>query len=235
MCVVAVPAVPPPALNVTAVSRWPVHATGRATDAHLVNEYLYVSLEEGGFQILNANDPKDPVVLWSIRFPGSGPVGILGRFVYVGGTQFHIIEVTDFTRPTYRGAWFAGGNGGNWDARALALEGRYGYVVGSRGLLVLDLSDPGAPVALSTNEFTVASSAKPRLTVQDGYAYVVYGTQMRIIDLRDPQQPRLAGTYTDKSLWPGLSLSLMRRPRSTNHQRPIPTPGRRAGVPAARE
>src|SRR5262245_5257435 len=62
-------AVPPVASNVTALSRWPAYATGQATDAHQINEYLYVALEEGGFQILNVKNPQEPVVLWSVRFP----------------------------------------------------------------------------------------------------------------------------------------------------------------------
>src|SRR6185503_4658923 len=53
-------AVPPVATNVTALASWPSYATGRAADAHQINEYLYVSLEEGGFQIWNVQNPKEP-------------------------------------------------------------------------------------------------------------------------------------------------------------------------------
>src|SRR6185436_15951021 len=132
-------AVPPGATNVTALASWPSYATGRAADAHQINEYLYVSLEEGGFQIWNVQNPKEPAVLWSIRFPGSGPVGIRGRFVYVGGSQLHILEVNDPTRPIYLGAW------GDWDIRSMVVQGERGYLVGRTGLLIVNLANPAKP------------------------------------------------------------------------------------------
>src|SRR5262245_38664369 len=39
-----VAAVPPLATNVTVLGSWPSYVTGRATDARLINDHLYVSL-----------------------------------------------------------------------------------------------------------------------------------------------------------------------------------------------
>src|SRR4030095_16882501 len=171
---------------------------------HQINEYLYVSLEEGGFQIWNVQNPKEPAVLWSMRFPGSGPVGIRGRFVYVGGSQLHILEVNDPTRAIYLGAW------GDWDVRSMVVQGERGYLVGRTGLLIVNLANPAKPVAVSTNEFIVLTNEVPRVLVQDDLAYVVHGTRLRVIDLHDDRAPKQIGTFVDGTLFPGLSDIVVR-------------------------
>jgi hypothetical protein len=133
-----------------------------------------------------------------VRFPGSGPVAILGQFVYVGGSELHILEVPDPTRPIYRGGW------GDWDTKAMVLAGHHGFLVGQRGLLIVDLAEPSKPVAVSTNEFVVRETEVPQIAVDGNYAYVVHGTRLRVIDVADKSHPREVGVFVDQGFWPGL-------------------------------
>ena len=59
--------------------------------------------------------------------------------------------------------WVTPGGWGDWDTKAMVLAGHHGFLVGQRGLLIVDLADPSKPVAVSTNEFAVRDKATREL------------------------------------------------------------------------
>ncbi len=155
--------------------------------------------EQGGRELhfVDVSDPTAPVEL--AKLPDIG-----GRMVAKGSTLYvangfgglYIIDFSDPAAPKELGHLEMkepskpGSLPG--DASDVVVVGNYAYVAaGSRGLRIIDVSNPAIPVAIGAIENL--ASATTRVAVQDGLAFVIdYG--LRIVDVSNPAQPQWLGT-----------------------------------------
>jgi hypothetical protein len=78
--------------------------------------------------------------------------------------------------------------------RAIAIQFRYGFVVDSEGLKVIDLTEPGKAHVIAGAVVSLADARD--VYVARTYAYVAAGKQgVAIIDVEQPEQPRLDQTF----------------------------------------
>lgn len=180
-----------------------------ATD--IDGDYIYLADGRDGLRIYDKTDPSNPVETGHADTPGNAKgVTVSAEYAYVadGGSGVRLINVIDPQIPTELGFYDTPG-----DANAVAIvslvasnsgqvEGAstassvslLAYVAdGSRGLRVLDVTDPRAPVEIGFNE-TPASVVD--IYVVGTLAYLA-GRQegLLIFDLSDPTQPVEVGRY----------------------------------------
>jgi hypothetical protein len=74
------------------------------------------------------------------------------------------------------------------------VSGNYAYVAAqSAGLLVVDITDPGAPAIISS----VATTSATDVDINGNYAYVADGAGgLKVFDIANPINPQLVGSYT---------------------------------------
>ena len=80
------------------------------------------------------------------------------------------------------------------DFSDVAVSGNYAYVADyKRGLVIVDISNPAAPILAGTYETTYNAS---HVAVSGNYAYVVEGKRgLVIVDISTPSSPTPVGTY----------------------------------------
>jgi hypothetical protein len=78
-------------------------------------------------------------------------------------------------------------------AQKVKVAGNYAYIAAqTAGLLVVDVTDPGAPFLAGS----VATTSARDVDVSGSYAYVADGAGgLRVIDISVPQSPQIVGTY----------------------------------------
>ena len=156
----------------------------------------------GGFYVYRATDPAGPYLSYT---------GL------VTGTSFIDTSVADNTwyyykvQPAVTDGILSGYNGAQTiqipptqaeriasmyspaPAQKVKVVGSYAYVAAqSAGLLVVDVSDPGAPFLVGS----VATTSATDVDVNGSYAYVADGAGgLRVIDISTPQNPQVVGTY----------------------------------------
>ncbi|MCX6376901.1 MAG: hypothetical protein NTU88_12870, partial [Armatimonadetes bacterium] len=155
------------------------------------------------FEVLRATDPAGPYM----SYTGA-----------MAGTAFMDSNVADNTwyyykvRPAVTGGTLSAYNGAQTiqlppsEANRIAsiyspaptqkvnVSGNYAYVAAqSAGLLVVDISDPGAPVIVSS----VATTSATDVDINGNYAYVADGAGgLQVFDIANPLNPQLVGSYT---------------------------------------
>lgn len=155
----------------------------------------YVSVWDGGLQILDLRDPARPALLGGVATAGmAGDLAVVGGRAYVliaGGVPMsphalQIIDVGDPVRPAALGTFAP-----LPQARGVAVAGDIAYVAAwEGGLSLVDVGDPAAP-ALIGQVPEVAHATD--VAVVGGRAYVTSTTGLQIFDLRDLRAPALLG------------------------------------------
>ncbi|MDA3834179.1 MAG: hypothetical protein PF495_12370, partial [Spirochaetales bacterium] len=155
----------------------------------------YVYLTDGNLQIFNVSDPASPKLVSSYTTSGfAGKVQISGAYAYVAdqNSGLEIINISDPLKPRLLGNYVTGGI-----AAGVDVIGKTAFVADTKGLHVLDVTDPQKPsqigFASSTSLFSV--------TVSGSYAYASnYDlTQMKIFNISNPKNPTLVSTYNTGS------------------------------------
>ncbi len=162
------------------------------------NDYLYVAREKNGLFINDVSNRAWPVEVGVFRECQYEPrdIAVQGNIGYLMFMDtIRIVDLSDPANITQIGWAELGMND------ALEIVGDVMLVGNTRGVTAFDISNPVAPVILSsclTGNHYVKS-----IDVRDDYAYITmwrwgYG----IIDISDPNNLVMVGTYIDGDYWP---------------------------------
>lgn len=166
-----------------------------------------------GLRFLDVANPWAPAALWHGETPDfAWGVAVSGRtaFVALGRSGLQVLDVSNPSAPTVLGLWGMPVHGSF--ARDVVVSGTIAYVPthypvlseppmpppsGAKGLLILDVSNPGAPVPLGFHDM-------------GGYAesVAVYGTLayvaathlgLLVLDVSQPSNPVPLASYKDST------------------------------------
>lgn len=151
--------------------------------------------------------------------PAEG-VAILDKYAYVIGSSYEdgandyiaFLDIVDITNPF--SPKLTGRFGGGLDSRAfdVAVSGKYAYVATTRGLYIVDISNPSSPTGVSKVDNTYDATD---VSISGYYAYVIINSgdfddqkgYLEIVDISNPVSPRIVGSYETDSLAESISLS----------------------------
>jgi hypothetical protein len=165
-----------------------------AASIQVVGRYAYItyspSSDHGGLQIIDLNDPTNPVLRSTIKLSG-GAVGVdvVGDYAYVTGqnVDMQIIDTSDIAHPIARGTADMPRTGRN-----LTYANPMVYVIGYGELYTFDVNLPDQPIERSIYHIMGATD----IQVADKVAYVAtYNRGLHILDVNDPVNPVLLGVY----------------------------------------
>ncbi len=171
-----------------------VGCCGSGGDVEVAGSLAYVALGRGGLHAIDVSDPAAPSILGAVAVDARD-VELGDGFAYtVGNLGLRVIDVSHPGRPTELGAWSAGEVAVNdvelRDAFAYLATGDpnpFPLPSESGGLVVLDVSNPVAPVAVGGTDI---SGPALDVEVADGLAYVAAGAAgLRVIDVANPAVP----------------------------------------------
>ncbi len=140
-------------------------------------------------QILDATNPSHARPVSIYRSPAEiTDLAVAGEYLYLtssNGDSLRVLNIAHPEQPTEAGSF-----GTPKSAYTTAVRGHLAYVADAgRGLLVLDISDPHAPVPVGSSTPFYAWD----LVLQGDYAYVASSQAMRILSLADPIHPMEVG------------------------------------------
>ena len=152
-----------------------VNCCGIGGDVELAGDLAYVAFDTG-VRVIDVSNPEDPTPLGAIAAAASD-VELEEGFAYTVGSadnRLRVIDVSHPERPAAIGAWDVAGE--PLLANDVEVRGGLAYVPisdalssGVGGLVVLDVSNPKAPVAIGG---TGTSGPALDVKVVDGLAYV---------------------------------------------------------------
>lgn len=189
--------------DLRSVSRIPVG--GVVHDMALRGDVLYLSAGDGGLVVLDVSNPSSPEVLMTLRgFGYTFGLALHGDQLYTTerAEGLRIFDISRPRRPRQIGAYR--------DLRAtndvvVSEDGAQLFVADAeRGLVVLDVTAPGALVERSAVALPAAAKPPPippidppplSLQARDGYVYMAAVNQdLVVVDVRDLSAPRIAAT-----------------------------------------
>lgn len=154
--------------------------------------YAFVADYRSGLRILNITNSNKVVQTGIYVIPGIDKVVIAGNYAYVLDHSFHIIDISDPSKPTLSGTFEH-----NDIANDVAINGEYAYIVYSRtgeirqGLKILDISNPVNPVQIGSLDI----SDQYEIVFKENYAYVLNNTRLKIINVVNPSNPHQIGQF----------------------------------------
>ncbi len=160
-----------------------------ATGVTVVGATAYISRSSGGMRIVDVSDPSDPVLLGLFNSASLyESVAVFSDIAYVVNRLrgLELIDIGDSSAPMLLGL------GGVDDALFVEISGDRLYVSSDRGLSVLDVSVPLAPVEIGFYEKAGAA----RFSVVGTTVYLsLGGSGMQAVDMSDPANPVLLAHY----------------------------------------
>ncbi|NCC51372.1 MAG: hypothetical protein EOM20_09175 [Spartobacteria bacterium] len=168
-------------------------SVGNASAVDVDGNYAYLVRRDslGALCIVDVSNPANPV---QVGMANMGSVDchveVAGNMAYVAlqDTGFHAIDVASKTAPvvlsTNRVTY----------AMGLALNGNYAYVGTYRGLFVMDISNPGAPVEVKS--LLQGNYIMRDLYLDGNKLYVTTRNDIYILDVTNPGHPEMIGHIT---------------------------------------
>ncbi len=147
-----------------------------------------------GLQVVNIEDPLAPSLVAGVSTSATARgVAVSGGYAYIAGDISYNLSVVDLTHiapaPLISATSIPSGGGG---VRAIATGGQYTYVIKGQVLLVVDTSDPEAPLFMGN---VGINQAQEVAIGGDGIVYVAAGASgMVAADVSDPTAPLIVGT-----------------------------------------
>jgi len=200
----------PVSVSSLSVGAYSIGATALGAFSHdmtLIGNILYVNLTStgnaGSHQAYNVANPAALSALMAspLSSANGGSTHALvanGRFLYSIGGSTSYLETVDTSVPT--AMTLAGTLSGYGNVTASASQGRYLYVTNSGNFYTFDISNPTAPVLIST--LAHAYLGDNSITVSGQYAYVTntgagsFNSSVIIINISNPQTPIIVGTVS---------------------------------------
>lgn len=193
------------------VTTW-VQAGVKAGGIYVEGTTAYLAAFEDGLQIFDISTPDTPVLLSTLKIPGSAwDVWVHAGYAFIASLDEGMIvaDVSSPTKPRYIGASIWAKHHQN--AEIIRGEGNVVYIAAANhGLIIVDISDPVRPVVASRYRPIRVSFAEG-LAISDGTAYVAMGSGigdvstiengLHILDVTDPYSPRLLGKVSFRD-WP---------------------------------
>lgn len=163
-------------------------------DIAIAGNYAYLAnLYPSKLKIVDVSRPTQwwgfAVSYWDASGPAYG-VDVKDGYAYVadGGYGLRVIDVSDPTRPTERGAFAT-----LTDAHRVIVRDSYAYVGEREHIQIVDISDPVHPT--ETGRFELPGTAE-HIALQQDYLYVADDTfGLQILNISDAAHPRLAGLF----------------------------------------
>ncbi|MFB2806433.1 Calx-beta domain-containing protein, partial [Microcystis sp. BLCC-F209] len=186
------------------------NSPGDAQDVKIVGNYAYVADGKSGLQIVNISNRNSPVLQGNAPAPDDvtgvkgnvSGVDIVGNYAYIisylrqsGRGELQIFNISNPNSPVKLGeSTFSIST--QDILYSVQVAGNYAYVAaGSRGLKIIDISNPISPT-LKGEYFGSSSASAEDVQVVGNYAYVAYGVAgLDIIDISNPSSPILAASY----------------------------------------
>jgi hypothetical protein len=185
------------------------HTENEEQPIHPMYAYLYVADKYEGLVVVGDSNPKsktpgvstlldgDPRNNFLKRALAFNPEGVLNgaRRMAIAGTFAYILcdrglVVVDLDKPLQPRVASVVGAPELDDARGIAIQFRYAFVVDRGGLKVLDVTDLGHP-RLVPNAAVALEDAR-NIYLARTYAYVAAGKQgIAIVNVERPEQPKL--------------------------------------------
>jgi hypothetical protein len=173
-------------------------------DIVVAGNYAYVTEDTLALHIVDLANRANPVVLGTLAGYtwGGISVAVQGHYAYVlSGDGLRVVDITNPAAPVRVGLYEISDIG---LPHAVAVAGNYLYIVldagyhgiGGGGLLVLDVSNPAAPVRVSLTE---ALRSTASVAIDGKYAYVGSGNYGRygltVLDVSNPAAPAEISFY----------------------------------------
>lgn len=190
----------PKSVGSVAVGNDPLHV-------YVSGRYAYVTnFTSNNLSIVDVSNPTAPTVVSTLSMPTPDPVQsvfVNGRYAYVGyDSKLLVVDVANPSLPSILGSVSIGAGA---SPNAVYVQGRYAYVGTSLNkLVVVDVSDPLAPMAMAST--TVTSDVRA-VYVQGRYAYAVGNSNgFSVVDVANPSNPTLVKTLSGVAFAYGLHV-----------------------------
>jgi hypothetical protein len=171
---------------VTGASAYHVYRTasggGTGTEKYLTTVYKNAYSDTGSVTLTSTSPPSSNTAYVSTNISNSlaqlsiGGNGTPTGQLYVSGTQ-----PTDVTK----GGFYLGSAPVD-----TYTQGRYTYIATTTKLIIIDTTNPAAPVDVTNGGFTTSMTAATSVYVQGRYAYMVGGSKLSVIDVSSPASPK---------------------------------------------
>jgi hypothetical protein len=167
-----------------------------AQDLHVRDNraYLtYFAYPENVFAVLDISTPDQPALLGEHRWNDNQGArtlqfGLVGNYAYVGNSIFDVTDPTDLGPPI-------GQLTEDSVLYDLAMDGTTAYLAMEQGLVILDTTNPAAPVLLGSLP-PQGPDSFISVTVDKRIAYLLSGWGMTFVDVRNPSNPTVLGNYS---------------------------------------
>ena len=171
-----------------------------APDVQLVGSIAYAAMDESGFYILDVSSPASPTLIGSLNFPtgGSGEyafidgVRVSGDRAYLTDQEWRLftVDISTPSSPVLLGSVSSPGlhRWSLWHADGNIVYARYS----TANNMVLDMTDPNAPVTL----YTFPWSGSMRVFGDTAYMHGAPHTN-EVYDISNTASPVLTATYPD--------------------------------------
>jgi fibronectin type 3 domain-containing protein len=196
---------------------------GLVSAIQVQNGYMYLGLDNilQEFQTIGVGNPAVPTLLVKNTNVSPLDIAISGSSLFTIGTysgdpdyiskDFNSFSLTNPAAPARVGSFY------QWDATRtnvfadssrLALQGNYAYVAASsRGLVVLNVSNPAAPTYSGGYNSSVPNGYYA-ISASGNYACVMNSNyDIEILNISNPAAITAAGTYTPSALAGGFVLA----------------------------
>jgi hypothetical protein len=172
---------------------------GTLRDVFVSGHHAYLADFMGEFKIVDIAMPSSPALVGSYRIPpASGNLNdiyVSGNYAYLtaGGEGFlYILDISNPNSPRLAGVYDP--------VEPLSMDrifisGNYAYIASyTRGLLILDISNPAAPVL--KKEYSLPKTHVDSVYVSGHHAFLACEKEgLKIIDVSDPVSPKPVAQY----------------------------------------
>lgn len=184
-----------------------VATLGDAYGIDVAGNTAYVA--DGNLAVVDITIPSEPVFIGSAATAGSSrDVVVAGGYAYVADYTegMQIFDLFSLNIPVWVGGVDTPGY-----AFGIAVQGDYVYLADcdhpyeDSGLVVIDVSDPAAPVIMGTAD--IPGGRALNVVVRESLAYVASDNAgLNIIDVSDPENPVIIGNVDTKSWAEGVDV-----------------------------
>lgn len=147
---------------------------------------------DDGIAVVDVSNPVAPECVSSLSVPAM-EVAVAGRYAYLADATpgqlgyFRVVDLWNPSSPTQVASLELGRL-----PQEIVTVGDYAYVASSKGMCVIDVRVPSAPViAASSAILCRRATAKPGFAYVDGAPY----SGIQVVDVGDPTQPTVVGQH----------------------------------------
>lgn len=150
---------------------------------YISGKYAYLTDGSAGLRIVDISNPSAPAQAASINtnITGARDVYVQGRYAYVVGSNFAIVDISSPSSPSTLVATSSDGIG-------IYVSGKYAYVTGATQVKIFDVSDTDATPTISAagTSASYTSISYGSIYVSGKYAYAHVGTALKVYDISNP-------------------------------------------------